>query len=272
MVSWLNLTGLCVCLAWCGCSQSNEELRTYSVETDGTAEQTATSETDVATNDGPAGVEKPTVEPEPAPDNTVVAAVEPAAIPDQDVTASVAAQPRPPRVPLPELRVSGPASASETSLTGAATAGEARDIKLLVPEKDFARIDGGQRLRVSFDDLDLLKVLNMDPVAANCMDYFPNWLKSLDGQQIRLRGFMIPQTRSDGITGFQLARDTQLCCFGRNPKPYDVIPVLLKEGTTTHYIHLRPFDVVGRFAIRPYSFRGEIENLYEIEEAELIER
>lgn len=147
-----------------------------------------------------------------------------------------------------------------------------REPKLLVPEKDFQRVEPNRSLRVSYDDLDLLKVLNMEPVPVDCVDYFPDWLKALDGAQIRIRGFMLPPLRETGLPRFQLARDNQICCFGRDPKVYDLIPVQLKDGVTTDYIPNRPFDVVGRFYIRPDAFRGNLQNLYEIEDAEIIAR
>src|SRR5207302_3135581 len=42
--------------------------------------------------------------------------------------------------------------------------------------------------RVNFDDLDLLKLLQMDPVTPDCVDKMPEWLKGLDGRKIRIRG------------------------------------------------------------------------------------
>jgi len=147
------------------------------------------------------------------------------------------------------------------------TPGEDREIKLLVPEKTFSRIDPDNALRLTYDDIDLLKVLNMEPVPADAVTYFPDWLKQLDGERVRLRGFMMPPLREHGLTGFGFARDNELCCFGRYPKSYDVFPVYLKDGETTDYIIQRPFDVVGTFRIVPEEFDGKIENIYMIEEA-----
>lgn len=149
---------------------------------------------------------------------------------------------------------------------------EKREIKLLIPERRFTRTDPGQSLRVSYDDLDLLKVLNMEPVPPDAVDHFPKWLLDLDGKQIRLRGFMIPTTREKGLTGFKMARDNQICCFQRTPMVYDVFPVYLKAGATTSYIQNRPFDVVGTFHIRPDVYKGDVENLYVIDQAIVIDK
>jgi hypothetical protein len=143
-----------------------------------------------------------------------------------------------------------------------------RKVQVLVPNKTFRT--EGESLRVSYDDLDLLKVLNMDPVPADAPSYFPGWLKALDGQRIRIRGFMYPTFQQTGVHVFGLARDNQICCFGRNPKIYDVFDVVLREGATTNYIPNRPFDVVGVFHIRPEAEDGKLYRLYEMEDATVI--
>ncbi len=148
-----------------------------------------------------------------------------------------------------------------------------REVKLLVPDKKFRAEGPDGALRVSYDDLDLLKVLNMDPVSLDADKKMPKWLKDLDGKRIRLRGFMFPPFMNTGISVFVLARDTQICCFGRNPKPYDVIRVVMREGVTTDYIELRPFDVVGKFHIEMLSYDDEkVDGVYYIDDAVIIQR
>ncbi|MBW3539210.1 MAG: hypothetical protein KY476_02975 [Planctomycetes bacterium] len=147
-----------------------------------------------------------------------------------------------------------------------------REIKLLVPHANF-RVEGPEgALRISYDDIDLLKVLNMDPVPSNAAEYMPEWLKELDGTRIRIRGFMFPPFQTEGIRHFVLARDNQICCFGRDPKRYDVIDVVMRDGTTTHHIANRPFDVVGVFHISPEADEGGLYQLYVIDDAVVIER
>ncbi|MEW4531153.1 hypothetical protein [Maioricimonas sp. JC845] len=145
-------------------------------------------------------------------------------------------------------------------------------VKLLVPEREF-QVEGPEgALRVSFDDLDLLKVLNMDPVTADAPNLLPDWMRELDGKRIRLRGFMYPPPLETGLPGFVLARDNQICCFGRNPKPYDILPVQMRSGVTTDYIQGRPFDVVGVFHLRPDIEDGDVYQLYEIDDAVVIDQ
>ena len=143
-----------------------------------------------------------------------------------------------------------------------------REIKLLIPSKTFKAEGAEKALRVSFDDVDLLKILNMDPVIPEAPKMMPDWLKQLDGKRVRIRGFMIPPFSETDVRAFTLARDTQLCCFGRNPLPYDLIDVFLKEGAATEYIELRPFDVVGVFHIGEEIEPGY---LYSIDDAVVIQ-
>lgn len=148
---------------------------------------------------------------------------------------------------------------------------EPREIKLLIPEKTFDKASADGTLRVSFDDIDLLKILNMEPVPTDAVDYFPEWLEQLDGKRVRIRGFMYPAFQNTGLRGFVLARDNQICCFGRDPKVYDLINVKMKEGTTTDYIPpTRSFDVEGTFLIRPDVDEDLWLGLYQIRDAKVI--
>ena len=168
---------------------------------------------------------------------------------------------------------------TQSGLTGRADAPEidnaaapvANKIELLIPEKSFRRERGTDAVRVSYDDIDLLKVLNMEPVPPNAVEYFPEWLSSLDGKQIRIRGFMYPKFINEGITDFTLARDNGICCFQRMPKIYDVIFVKLKEGETTDYIDARPFDVEGTFRFDDEGDGSELPRLYKIENARVLD-
>jgi hypothetical protein len=169
---------------------------------------------------------------------------------------------------------SAPAAESNTlasSTDAAANTDGPREIKLLVPEKRFKKEGATGSLRVSYDDIDLLKVLNMEPVPPNAVEYFPDWLKQLDGQRIRLRGFMFPTFLAEGITSFGLARDNGICCFVKEPKIYDMIQVSLADGVTTDYIDNRPFDVEGVFRIDPDADDDELFQLYRIEDAVVLQ-
>ena len=160
---------------------------------------------------------------------------------------------------------SKPSAGAESALANSSAnptpADQSRSFKVEGPE---------QAIRVSFDDVDLLKVLNLDPVPADAPERLPKWLKALDGKRIRVRGFMFPPFQDTDIRGFVLARDNQICCFGRTPKEYDLIDTFMRKGVATHYIQGRPFDVVGVFHIK-----SDIEKytaMYELEDAVVIEK
>lgn len=147
--------------------------------------------------------------------------------------------------------------------------GEQREIQLLIPEKSF-RKELGQAFRVTYDDLDLLKVLNMEPVPTDAVSHFPAWLSELDGKPVRIRGFMFPTFSATDLTEFVLARDNGICCFVRKPKVYDIIGVTLADGEKTDYIEGRPFDVQGILRIDPAADEDSLSRLYRIEQAKVL--
>ena len=147
-----------------------------------------------------------------------------------------------------------------------------REIELLVEDRTFKTEGPDGAIRVSFDDLDLLKVLNMSPVPTDAADHFPEWLSQLHGKTIRIRGFMYPTMRETGITKFRMARDNDICCFVKTPKIYDTARVNMKKDGPATYIEGYPFDVVGTFRIRPKAEFGELFELWCIDDAIIVRR
>ncbi|MFO1019641.1 MAG: DUF3299 domain-containing protein [Planctomycetales bacterium] len=175
-----------------------------------------------------------------------------------------AATPTPPKTtPAPAAKDSKPAQPS---------APEDNEVRLLVKEKTFK--NEGKVLRVSYDDIDLIKVLNLKKPTPNVMDLMPGWLKSLEGKRVRMRGFMYPPYQQEGIDHFVFCRDTGACCFGPNPIVYYMIDVRMKPGTTTDYIENRPFDVEGTFRIKTAVLEGtgEVYELYHLEQASVVRK
>src|SRR5690606_21921760 len=125
---------------------------------------------------------------------------------------------------------------------------------------------------ISFDDFDLEKVLGVRIPEPGIARHFPDWLSDLDGRRILVRGFMVPPFREEGLTHFTLARDTEVCCFGPRGKIYHLVSVSLREGETTDHIYLRPFDVEGIFRIAPIAEDGELLQLYQLDDAVMIDR
>jgi len=153
--------------------------------------------------------------------------------------------------------------------TQSATDVTANPIKLLIPHKRFRT--EGNALRASFDDIDLLKALNMDPVPLNAADHFPEWLKNLNGRRVRVRGYMRPGYLIEDITEFLFVRDNGECCYGPLPKIYDMIAVTLADGESTDLIEGTPFDVEGTMRIEPHTDEVELYGLFFIDDGVIIE-
>ncbi len=71
----------------------------------------------------------------------------------------------------------------------------------------------------------------------------------LDGQQIRIRGFILPTAQKRGIKQFVLVRDNQECCFGPGAALFDCVLVDMQQDATAEYT-IRPVAVSGRFGIQ----------------------
>ena len=146
-----------------------------------------------------------------------------------------------------------------------------RKIKLLVKDRKFRVVGPESAIRVNYDDINLLKVLNMDPVTLDAPKRMPKWLKDLNGKRIRIRGFMRPSFSQTGLESFMMGRDNKACCFPGVAKVYDLFPVKMRDGVTTDFILNRPFDVVGVFHIKLWILDGKLERIYQIEDAVVIQ-
>ena len=145
-----------------------------------------------------------------------------------------------------------------------------RKIEILVKDRKFLPDRPEGPLRVLYEDLDLLRVINMDPVTEDCQKYMPAWLKDLNGKKVRIRGYMAAGFLETGITNFVMARDTQACCFGPNTKIYHLIEVGMQPGSTAEYMPMRPLEVEGTFRIEAGVLDGQMFHLYFIDNAEIV--
>lgn len=75
-------------------------------------------------------------------------------------------------------------------------------------------------------------------------------IEELNGQKIRIRGFMLPSYQQKGITQFVLVRDNMECCFGPGAALCDCIMVDMKGSTATFTV--RPISVEGVFKIQEF--------------------
>jgi hypothetical protein len=88
-------------------------------------------------------------------------------------------------------------------------------------------------------------------------------VKQLDGNRIRIRGYMFPSAQQSGLKRFVLVRDNQQCCFGPGAALFDSMIVDMTPGSTIDY-QLAPIMVEGTFAIRPVELNGKYIAIYHL--------
>jgi hypothetical protein len=147
-------------------------------------------------------------------------------------------------------------------------AGDGQEGKSLVPAPTFKRERSGA-LRVTFDDLDLNRVLGIDKPTEETPAIMPAWQTDLVGKRVRIRGYMKPFEYTTDLPSFPLVRDNGVCCFGPMAKLYDKVHVYLREGDTID-LQSAPLDVEGTFDIAPFSLGGELQLFYILEDAVVI--
>ena len=101
--------------------------------------------------------------------------------------------------------------------------------------------------KISFDDLNC--GMQADIVFRPWM--ITERVKELDGQQVRIVGYMNPDVKQHGITEFILLRNTE-CKFGPSGQADHLIRVKLDPGVTTNFSS-KPVQVVGKLIVNPFN-------------------
>lgn len=141
----------------------------------------------------------------------------------------------------------------------------------LFADKGFVEEAPRGALRVRLHDLTIAG----DPKSATpetARSLIPASIQEMDGSLIRISGFMYPPNMETDLKGFILVSEHYYWNWGRSISLDKKIGVRMKVGTTTDYIEGRPFDVVGRLKAFPRFHAGNLEFLYMIEDADVIER
>ncbi|HEX4148199.1 MAG TPA: DUF3299 domain-containing protein [Pirellulales bacterium] len=86
----------------------------------------------------------------------------------------------------------------------------------------------------------------------------------LDGQKVRIRGYILPSFQQTGLTQFVLVRDNLQCCFGPGAALYDCILVEMEPGRSADFT-IRPVAVEGTLAIREYRRSGRDLAIYHLD-------
>jgi hypothetical protein len=105
----------------------------------------------------------------------------------------------------------------------------------------------GKPRETSFDDLKF----DIEPDGPFEREMLTDEIEALAGQQIRIRGYILPSFQQSGLTQFVLVRDNMECCFGPGAALYDCVLVDMVPGRSTEF-SIRPVAVEGTFDIRPF--------------------
>lgn len=96
-------------------------------------------------------------------------------------------------------------------------------------------------------------------------DPFPAHIRKLDGKEIVLRGFMLPDLDFENIRKFHLVRSLWGCCFGAPPGPNEIVRVTVSgDGIAYSY---KTLEVRGTFRIAFELTDGLLDDLYRLEAA-----
>jgi len=98
---------------------------------------------------------------------------------------------------------------------------------------------------ISFDDI----VFEMAEDTPFSRELLPERVTSLVGQQVRIRGYILPSFQQTGLTQFVLVRDNMECCFVPGAALYDCVVVKMLPDRTADF-SIRPVAVTGVFGIK----------------------
>jgi len=77
-------------------------------------------------------------------------------------------------------------------------------------------------------------------------------IRGLDGQEIKLRGYIRPSFKQRDLKSFIFVRDDKECCFGPGAALFDCVVVKLAKDQTTDYT-VRPVAITGKFMLKEYN-------------------
>ncbi len=105
-------------------------------------------------------------------------------------------------------------------------------------------VGDGKVREISFDDL----TLPLEKGAPYTPAILPPAVDALQGQSVRIRGYILPSFQQRGITQFVLVRDNMECCFGPGALLHDCVVVRMRPGKSADF-SIRPVAVAGSFRI-----------------------
>jgi len=171
----------------------------------------------------------------------------------------------------PEVDVVPPSSPQDaTPKQGASKRSSATELKSEGPSEAADASSAGHRNQlskpattqaISFDDIKFeMKtddLFNRSMLTKKISDY--------EGEKIKIRGYILPSFKQDGLTQFVLVRDNMECCFGPGAALYDCVMVQMQSGTSASF-SVRPVTVEGNFKIDEWKdFDGVIRAIYHLD-------
>ncbi len=146
----------------------------------------------------------------------------------------------PPQRPAPGAKETGSTTAGDRAQEEAA--GAAAPVVAVKPPP-VATGDGRVR-EITFDDLKL-PLEKGEPFDRGIL---PPAVDALQGQRVRIRGYILPSFQQRGITQFVLVRDNMECCFGPGALLHDCVVVRMRPGKSADF-SIRPVAVAGSFRL-----------------------
>ena len=83
-------------------------------------------------------------------------------------------------------------------------------------------------------------------------DMLTKEIVALEGQLVRIRGYMLPSFQQSGIKKFVLVRDYMECCFGPGAALYDCVIIEMKGAASAEFT-VRPIAVEGVFKVSEFK-------------------
>jgi hypothetical protein len=155
------------------------------------------------------------------------------------------------------------ASADQKPLSAPSQADSEKTIKTEVALGRGARPAGGhsKTQEISFDDL----TFKMEKEESFQRSMLTDKIVAYAGKPVRLRGFMLPSFKQDGLTEFVLVRDNMECCFGPGAALYDCVMVRMRSGKSASF-SVRPITLEGVFSIDAWrDFDGVVRAIYHLD-------
>lgn len=122
----------------------------------------------------------------------------------------------------------------------------------------------GKPKDISFDDLKF----EIEAGAKFKREMLTEEIADLDGQDVKIRGYILPTFKQENIKQFILLQNTT-CKFGtRDAYVYHNIRVQLDDGKATSFT-TRPVTVEGKLSIKPLEGRSSTVSIYTLDAREV---